>query len=43
MKCRYESVSGMIQVILTRKDGRVEVETDIAEGISFEIDCSNLK
>ena len=43
MKCRYESVSGMIQVILTRMDGRVEVETDIAEGISFEIDCSNLK
>lgn len=43
MKCRYESVSGMIQVILTRKDGRVEVETDIAEGISFEIDCSDLK
>ncbi len=43
MKCRYESVSGMIQVILTRKDGRVEVETNIAEGISFEIDCSNLK
>lgn len=43
MKCRYESVSGMIQVILTRKDGRIEVETDIAEGISFEIDCSNLK
>lgn len=43
MKCRYESVSGMIQVILTRKDSRVEVETDIAEGISFEIDCSNLK
>lgn len=43
MKCRYESVSGMIQVILTRKDGRVEVETDIAESISFEIDCSNLK
>ena len=43
MKCRYESVSGMIQVILTRKDGRVEVETDIAEGISFEIDCSNIK
>ena len=43
MKCRYESVSGMILVILTRKDGRVEVETDIAEGISFEIDCSNLK
>lgn len=43
MKCRYESVSGMIQVILTRKDGRVEVETDIADGISFEIDCSNLK
>ena len=43
MKCRYESVSGMIQVILTRKDGRVEVETYIAEGISFEIDCSNLK
>lgn len=43
MKCRYESVSGMIQVILTRKDGRVEVETDIAEDISFEIDCSNLK
>lgn len=43
MKCKYESVSGMIQVILTRKDGRVEVETDIAEGISFEIDCSNLK
>ena len=42
MKCRYESVSGTIQVILARKDGKVEVKTDIVEGISFEVDRSNL-
>ena len=42
MKCRYESASGTIQVLLTRKDGKVSVKTDIADGISFEVDCSNL-
>ena len=43
LNCRYESVSGTIQVTLTRKDGKVELKTNIAEGISFEIDSSRLK
>lgn len=43
MECKYESVSGRIQVILTRKDGKVHLETHIAEGISYEIDESNLR
>ena len=42
MKCRYESVNGTIQVILTRENDEVKVETEIAEGISFEIDRSFL-
>lgn len=42
MNCRYESVSGTIQVTLTRKDGKVELKTNIAEGISFEIDDSEI-
>lgn len=43
MKCRYESVNGPIEVILTRDNGKVKIETDIAENIFYEIDDSNLK
>ena len=32
-----------IQVILARKDGKVEVKTDIAEGISFEVDTLEIQ
>lgn len=42
MKCRYESVNGSIQVILTRKNGKTECRVDAAAGISVETDLSQL-
>ena len=42
MKCRYESVNGPIQVILTRKDGKTECKVEAATGISIETDLSQL-
>ena len=42
MKCRYESVNGPIQVVLTRQDGKTECKVEAADGISVETDLSGL-
>ncbi len=41
--CNYNSVSGKIQVILTRKNGHVAVTVNTAPGIVYSIDKSNLR
>ncbi len=41
--CNYNSVSGKIQVILTRKNGHVAVTVNTAPGIMYSIDRSNLR
>ncbi len=41
--CNYNSVSGKIQVILTRKNGHVAVTVNTAPGIVYSIDRSNLR
>ncbi len=43
MCCNYNSVSGKIQVILTRKNGHVAVTVNTAPGIVYSIDKSNLR
>ncbi len=41
--CSYSSISGKIQVILTRKNGNVAVTVNTAPGIVYSIDKSNLR
>ncbi len=43
MCCNYNSVSGKIQVILTRKNGHVAVTVNTAPDIVYSIDKSNLR
>ncbi len=43
MCCSYNSISGKIQVILTRKNGHVAVTVNTAPGIVYSIDKSNLR
>lgn len=43
MECTYHSASGKIQVILNRTNGKTELTVHAADGITVEIDRSNLK
>lgn len=43
MSCTYRSASGPIHVSMNRKNGNIELHADVADGIKYTIDSSNLK